>query len=372
MTAHRGVDRLGVAAALVDGVMVPGDVEVTDGRIAAHGLPSVGLGVAVPGFIDLQVNGFGGVDFLHAEATGYIKAGKALAATGVTAYQPTFVSAPVAETLAALVTLSHLDGAGHAPRVLPAHVEGPFLSERRAGAHDLRNLAHVSIAVADLLCATGQVGMMTLAPELDGCLRLIEHLCARGVVVSLGHSDASAPIAAAGFDAGAVAVTHVFNAMRPVSARDPGLAGAALARQEVVVMAIVDDVHLARETLAVLLAATRGRVCLVTDATAAAGVGDGEHRLGGRIVHVAGREVRLADGTLAGSVLTMDAAVRNLIGAGVSFEEAVDAATRVPARLLPVEGMGRLRVGDSADVAVLDDGLEVLRTLVGGVEVFAR
>ena len=372
MTAHRSAERLGVAAALVDGVIVPGDVEVTAGRISAHGLTPGGLGLAVPGFIDLQVNGFGGIDFLHAEADGYRKAGQALAATGVTAYQPTFVSAPVTETLSALVTLSHLDGVGPAPRVLPAHVEGPFLSELRVGAHDPRNLAPVSIAVADALCATGRMGMMTVAPELDGCLRLIEHLRTHGVVVSLGHSDASAPIANAAFDAGAVAVTHVFNAMRPVSARDPGLAGAALTRQDVVIMAIVDGVHLARETLALVLASARARVCLVTDATAAAGGGDGEHRLGGRVVHVAGPEVRLADGTLAGSVLTMDSAVRNLVGAGVSFEAAVDAATRVPARLLSIEGIGRLRVGNSADLAILDDDLEVLRTFVGGVEVFAR
>jgi N-acetylglucosamine-6-phosphate deacetylase len=156
-----------------------------------------------------------------------------------------------------------------------------------------------------------------------------------------------------------------------MSARDPGLAGVALTRPDVVVMAIIDDVHLAGETVALILAAARGRVCLVTDAIEAAGVGDGEYRLGDRTVLVSGREARLADGTLAGSVLSMDAAVRNLIAHGVSVEEAVDAATRVPARLVGSEQLGRLRVGGRGDVTVLDDEFLVRRTLVDGVDVYA-
>jgi N-acetylglucosamine-6-phosphate deacetylase len=371
MNAHRQVSRLGVEAAVVDGIVVRGDVELSAGRISACGLQPGGKGLAVPGFIDLQVNGFGGIDFLHADPAGYGQAGEALAATGVTAYQPTFVSARLEESIAALGTLARLDALVGRPRVLPAHLEGPFLSELRRGAHDRRHLAPVSIALADQLCAAGPVGMMTVAPELDGCLQLIAHLRARGVVISLGHSDASAPAAKAGFDAGAVAVTHVFNAMRPMSARDPGLAGVALTRPDVVVMAIIDDVHLAGETVALLLAAARGRVCLVTDAIEAAGVGDGEYRLGDRTVLVSGHEARLADGTLAGSVLSMDAAVRNLIAHGVSVEEAVDAATRVPARLVGSEQLGRLRVGGRGDVTVLDDEFLVRRTLVDGVDVYA-
>ena len=132
MTAHRSVERLGVAAALVEGAIVPGDVEVIAGRISAHGLTPGGLGVAVPGFIDLQVNGFGGIDFLHADADGYRRAAQALAATGVTAFQPTFVSAPVAETLAALDTLAHLDDVGPAPRVLPAPFAKAYMAPGRS------------------------------------------------------------------------------------------------------------------------------------------------------------------------------------------------------------------------------------------------
>jgi len=367
--------RLGVRAALVDGALVQGDVEVAEGRIAGLGLkPAATSGLAVPGFVDLQVNGFAGVDFLSADADGYRRAGEALAATGVTAYLPTFISSPVeayGEALAVVAELarSHTDGRS---RVLGLHLEGPFLSPSWPGAHDPAHLLEPDLALAGRLCGGGPVRMMTLAPELPGALELIEHLCSLGVVVSCGHSDADADAANAGFDRGARAITHVHNAHRRWQPRDPGLAGVAITRPGVTVPAIVDGVHLAPETVKATFLAAGGRFCLVSDAVQATGLGDGAYRLGDRTIHVVDGAARLADGTLAGSVATMDQAVRNLVELGATVSEAVSAATRAPAVLLGDPGLGRLVEGGPADVAVLDEELRLVRTLVRAVEAFAR
>ncbi|MGA8524310.1 MAG: N-acetylglucosamine-6-phosphate deacetylase [Candidatus Dormiibacterota bacterium] len=364
--------RLGVSSALVAGSIVPGDVSIDDGRVTGVGLlPAGASGLAAPGFVDVQVNGFAGVDFVAADAGGYARAGAALARTGVVAYQPTFISCPVDACLAAIGRLSTLNGASPGPRVLPAHLEGPFLSPLQHGAHNPEYMLRGDTGLADTLCAAGPVGYVTVAPEIECGLELIEHLGARGVVVSLGHSDAAGDTANAAFDRGARAVTHIFNAMRRWAPRDPGLPGVALSRGDVFITAIVDNIHLAPETVQLLIAAVGDRLVLITDAIEAAGLGDGTYRLGDRSVHVRGAEARLADGTLAGSVLSMDQAVRNLVSLGTSVEFALAAASRNPARLLRRADLGELEAGRPADIVVLDDRLEVRRTLVGGAQVYA-
>ena len=210
--------------------------------------------------------------------------------------------------------------------------------------------------------------MMTLAPELPGALELVDWLVAREVVVSCGHSDAHVEQAHAAFDRGARAITHVYNAHRRWRPRDPGLAGAALVRPDVTVQAIVDGVHLAPETAYAAFLAARERFCLVTDAIEAALLDAGEYELGGRPVRVRDGAVRLPDGTLAGSVLTMDEAVRNLVAAGADWTDAVHPASTAPARMLGRDDLGRLEPGAPAHVTVLDDDLRVLRTLVSGRE----
>jgi N-acetylglucosamine-6-phosphate deacetylase len=370
--------RLGVRATLVDGALVEGDVAIADGRIARVGVePAAESGLAVPGFVDLQVNGFGGVDLLSADLAGYQRAGEGLAATGVTAYLPTFISSPVDAYREALATgyelaasTSATDGGGL--RVLGVHLEGPFLSPRWPGAHNSAHLLAPDLALADELCGAGPVRMMTLAPELPGALELIEHLAERGVVASCGHSDADARAAHEAFDQGARAVTHVHNAHRRWRPRNPGLGGVAAVRNDVTVTAIVDGVHLAPETVRATFLAAGERFCLISDAVQATGLGDGTYRLGDRTIHVADGAARLADGTLAGSVVTMDRAVRNLVELGATVAEAVGAATRAPAALLGDPELGRLVEGGPADVTVLDDELGVVRTLVSGAEVFAR
>ena len=356
--------RLGVGAALVDGALVQGDVEIADGVVAAAGLASPnGRGVAVPGFIDLQVNGFAGVDFASAEPDGYRRGGEALLATGVTAFQPTFITAPEAELLASLAAVPE---SGNGPRILGAHLEGPFLAPTRLGTHLAGGRSDPDPALLLRLLDAGPVRQVTLAPELEGALELVDLLVERGTTVSCGHTDATADEANRAFDRGARTVTHLFNAMRVGSPRAPGIALAALAREDVVVQMILDDHHLAPETALVAWRAAAGRLALVSDAVAAAGMGDGEYWLGSVRLFSSDGAVRREDGTLAGTALTMIEAVRSLHGLGASFEEAVDAATRVPARIARLPDLGRLLVGHAADVVVVDDRLEIQRVLVAG------
>ena len=326
----------------------------------------------MPGFVDAHINGIAGVDFLTADSEGHARAAESLAAVGVVAYQPTFVSSPPdayeAPLAAAAAAMAAPSGGA---RVLGVHLEGPFLSREWPGAHDPANLLEPDAELADRLCEAGPVTMVTLAPELEGALDLVERLVARGITVSVGHSDAEAATVHAAFDRGARAITHIHNAHRRWRPRDPGPAGVALVRPDVWVQAIVDGVHLAPESaLGAFLAAGR-RFCLVTDAIEATGMPSGSYRLGDRDVHVEDGAVRLADGTLAGSVLTMDAAVRNLVGSGATLADAVHAASTAPARLLGRDDLGVLRPGVAANVAVLNDELEVERTVVCGREAFA-
>jgi N-acetylglucosamine-6-phosphate deacetylase len=362
--------RLGVAAALVDGVLVAGDVEVDGGAIAAVGLAGPGRGVASPGFVDLQVNGFAGVDFMHTDRDGYTRAGEAMLATGTTAYQPTFITASEEDLVAALHEVPAGEQAG--PCVIGAHVEGPFISPRRLGVHPPQWQRSPDPALLERLLAAGGVHQMTLAPELPGAFELIDLLLERGVVVSAGHTDASAAEAHLAFDRGVRTVTHLFNAMRPLVPRDPGIALAALARPEVTIQLIADGHHVAGDTLLVAWQAARGRIALVTDAVAATAMGDGDFALAGRPLVSAEGVVRGPEGQLAGSVLTMIDAVRNVHALGVPLEEALTAATAIPAGIAGRPDLGRLAPGAPADVVVLDDNLEITRVLLRGGDHVAR
>ena len=356
--------RLGVEAALVDGVLVAGDIEIADGRIARVGIESGGgQGTAVPGFVDLHVHGFGGVDFATADRDGYCRAGTALLASGVTAFQPSFLTAPADDLLAALEALP---GEEIGPRVLGAHLEGPFISAERLGMHPASARLDPDLALAERVLAGGRVSHMTLAPELPGADELIGLLVAGGVTVALGHTNATADEAHTAFDRGAIHVTHLFNAMRPFAHRDPGLAGAALWRDDVTVELILDGHHLADDAVRVAWRAAAGRVVLVTDSIGA--TTDGPRRVGPVEVEVRDGVVRGSAGELAGSVLTMPEAIRALMRAGASFERAIDAATRVPARAARRSDIGTRSGGARADVVVLDGDVEVRRVLVDGSE----
>ena len=356
--------RLGVEAALVGRELIPGDVEVVDGLVANYGLESDnGRGIACPGFVDLQVNGFGGVDFLEADEAGYRTAGEALLATGVTAFLPTLITAPEEQIVAAL---SEVPLNGTVPRILGVHLEGPFLAPSRLGTHPAASRRDPDRALLERLLAAGPVRLMTLAPERDGADVLIDVLQAHGVSISCGHTDANAQEANAAFDRGVHTVTHLFNAMRPFNHRDPGIAGVALARDDVIVQVIVDGVHLAPDTARLVWRSAGGRVALVTDAISGAGTGDGSYSLGGLEVEMRDGVARGPDGVLAGSSLTMIEAVRNLHELGVPLADVLDAATAVPASVIGATDVGRIEIGAIADLVVLGDDLELERVLVGG------
>jgi N-acetylglucosamine-6-phosphate deacetylase len=355
--------RLEVEAALVGGRLVPGQVEVADGRITRYGVAGAGRGIAVPGFIDLQVNGFGGVDFLDADADGYRRAGEALLETGVTSFLPTLITAPEDELVAAIAEVPRKS---EGPRVLGVHLEGPFLAPARLGTHPPQDRRDPDEALLTRLLDAGPVRVMTIAPELPGALDLIGVLHAHGVVASCGHSNATAEQAEAAFERGVRTVTHLFNAMRPLSHRDPGIVGAALVRDDVIVQLIVDDVHLAPATTRLVWRAAAGRVALVTDAVAAASAESGSYSLGSVELSVKDGAVRAPEGMLAGSVQTMIGAVRNLHALGAPLEEALEAAATVPARVLGMHDAGRIEVGLAADVVVLDDNLEIESVFVRG------
>jgi N-acetylglucosamine-6-phosphate deacetylase len=379
--------RLGVAAALVGGELLPGDVEVIDGRVAGVGLGGGGSrGIAVPGFVDLQINGYAGVDFSAPGDDGYEVAGAALLRDGVTAFQPTIVSAGIGAMAAALQAMPPADPpaptgseprgrsvgggeGGASPWVIGAHLEGPFLSPLRPGAHDSAALLAPDLAALDALLDAGPVSQVTLAPDLPGALDLIAALVARGVTVSCGHTEADAAAAHLAFDRGATAVTHLFNAMRRPEARDPGIAYAALGRGDIFITLIVDGHHLADDTVRMAWRAAGDRVVLISDAVAAAAAPDGDYMLGGAVlVHSTDGVVRTDAGSLAGSTLSMLAAVRNAHALGIPLPAALAAATEAPARMARRPDLGRITPGASANLVVLDDTLTITRVLLQGTD----
>ena len=366
MTARR----LGVVRALVDGAFVDGDVAIEDDRIAAVGLPpAAGDRIAAPGLVDAQVNGFAGVDLMTASEEEIHHVSRILPRYGVTAWLPTLITAAAAETDRALEVLAKVHAAGPPPdaaRPLGVHLEGPYLSPQRLGTHPGEHRRDPDLAEMRGWRRRGPVVAATLAPELPGALEMIRELAAEGVRVFVGHSDATAEQTHAGFDAGAIGVTHLFNATSQLHHRRPGLPGAALARPGVVVGLIVDGYHLADDVVRLVWAAAPGRTVLVTDATAAAGRPDGAYELAGVRLDVRDGAVRNAAGSLAGSALTLDAAVRNASALGIDPAAALAAVTEVPARALGRDDVGRLRVGAAADVVVLSSDLEVKETFIAG------
>jgi len=378
ITAPRVVPGAGEPA-----IFEPGYVLVADGRVAevAGGRPprspdrALSGGYLVPGLIDLQVNGYFGVNLAEVEAAGWARVARRLPETGATAFLPTLVTAPVAELAGALrhaAALAEQPAVG--ARVLGVHLEGPFLAPGRAGAHRRDLIVPPSPAtVASLLTAgAGVLRVVTLAPEVAGGVAAVAALASAGVVVSVGHSDATARQVAAAADAGARMVTHLFNAQRPLHHREPGVVGQALTDSRLTCGLIAEPSHVGPLACVIAFAAAPGRICLVTDASAAAGMPPGRYRLGREPVEVRAdddRAPRLADGTLAGSVLGMDRAVANIVAAGVGLAEAVAAATRVPADLIGRPDLGRLTPGAAADLTWLGDDLRARAAWVAGEQV---
>lgn len=361
---------LGVAAAFVNGELVAGDVAVANGKIVALGVPGVGDGVAVAGFVDAQVNGYAGVDLLHASTEEIESLGVALLRDGVVAYQPTLITSERAVSEEAVRRLAEVRGRAYrGARIVGLHLEGPFLSRRRSGTHPVEHLRDPDVAELESLLECGPVTMVTLAPELPGAVALIETCVRRGVTVSLGHSGADASEARRGFAAGARTVTHLFNAMEPMTARSAGLAGVALSRPEVVIQLIGDGVHVSSEMLRLAFAAAPDRCVVVSDSIAAAASPESTVYLGDVAVQVVDGEARRSDGTLAGSVGRLRESVAHLIDIGIAPREALRAVISRPAELLGATDLVSRGVGTSADFFVLDEQWKIARRVVHGEDV---
>lgn len=335
-------------------------------------LPS---GVLVPGLVDMQINGCFGVDFVAADAAGWAEVSARLPETGVTSFVPTFITAPVPDLVAGLRRTAALPADLGGARVLGVHVEGPFLSPDRHGAHDPALLRDPTPEAVDALieAAPGLLRMHTLAPERPGALAAIRRLVDAGVLVSVGHSDATAEQTEAAADAGARLVTHLFNAMRPLHHREPGVVGQGLADPRLTCGLIADLHHVAAPICRLAFAAAPGRIVLVTDAVAAAGMPPGTYDLGGQQVSVDPLGLpRRPDGTIAGSGLRLDAAIANVVAAGVDLRSAVDAASRLPADILGRPDLGRIEAGGTADLVWLGDDLSARATWLAGRLAFGR
>jgi N-acetylglucosamine-6-phosphate deacetylase len=363
--------------------LADGWVHVRDTRIAAVGsgpVPATDAPVVrlpagaclAPGFIDLHVHGGGGAQVgpdpraIAEMAVFHARHGT----TGLLATTTPAAEGTLLDTVRAVAAVARRPYAG-AAQVLGCHLEGPFVSPARPGALDVRHLRAPDPAELGRLldAGGGSVQMIAIAPELPGALELIAAAAAEGVVVAIGHTDATYEEALAGIDRGARAATHLFNGMRPSHHREPGPAGAALATPRVTAELIADGVHVHPATVRVVHAAKGAdRVALVTDAIQAAGLPDGDYALGDQPVAVRGGEARNAAGSLAGSTLTMDRAVCLCVReAGIPLIDALIMASATPAALLGIgEVAGRIAPGADADLVVLDEELAAIGTMVGG------
>ena len=338
-------------------------------------LVDLGDSILAPAFLDLHMHGGAGLDVMRASRDELPRLGQWLATHGVAGYFATTVAAPLDSTCAALERLANLiEGktAGDeaiAARPLGIHLEGPFLSHKRRGVHPPQYLVEPTLPVFERLwqAARGHVSMMTIAPEIPRALEVIAEAARRKVCVSIGHSDAVLAAARAGVKAGARHATHTFNAMRPLDHRDPGILGEVLTNTRLTADIIADGIHVAPEVVRLFLQAKGSdNAVLITDAISAAGMPDGTYQLGPIQVEVKDGKCT-ANGTLAGSVLTMDRAVRNVTQfAGWSLRDAVRAASLNPARAAGLGGHGRLEAGAQANIVVLSPSGQVRQTIVRG------
>jgi N-acetylglucosamine-6-phosphate deacetylase len=371
---------------ILDSVMTVEDGRITgiSHRDEAHIPPGatdyVASGMTViPGFVDVHIHGAGGRDVMEATPEALDKITATVARFGTTSMVATTVTAPIDATCKSLAGIAKYiraqKPAGERTRfgaeILGVHLEGPFIAHARRGVHPPESIAPPSVPVFKQLveAADGLVKMVTVAPEIPGAMELIAEAVKMGIVVGIGHTDATYEQARKAIEAGARHGVHVFNAMRPFTHRDPGVIAAILTDTEVTAEIIADNVHVAPPAMQVLLG-TKGfdTVIAISDGISATGMPDGRYRLGEFEVNVKDGVARSAEGNLAGSTLTLDRALRNLVGLGVPFADAVRMATVLPARRLGVAGKkGILVVGADADIAVLRPEMKLSGIMTCGV-----
>lgn len=328
--------------------------------------------IIAPGLIDIHVHGGAGHDVMQPNTDALGRMERHFAKHGVTSYCPTTVTAPLDATFEALDRLALAQKISRPGGAKPVglHLEGPFISHAKRGVHPPDLLVEPSVELFEKMykAAQGKVSVMTVAPELPGAIEMIRAAASHGVCISLGHSNATLAETQAGVDAGARHATHTFNAMRTLDHREPGILGEVLADDRLTADIIADGVHVHPEIMTLFLKSKgpAGAV-LITDAISATGMGDGRFRLGNFEVEVNGDRCEY-EGRLAGSVLTLDRAVRNITQfAGWTLQQAIRLATLNPARVLGRNDIGIIAAGAQADFVVLSREGAVQRTIIGGV-----
>ncbi len=367
---------------IVDGSRITGIGHRDTMRIPAGATDFVASGMTiVPGFIDLHIHGAGGHDVMEGNARALERIVSTVARHGTTSIMATTVTASVQDTCHSLEGIARYirnhetveeapKDARPAAEILGVHLEGPFISKARRGVHPPDAIAKPSIEILDkfVKAADGLVRILTIAPELPGAMEVIAHAVAAKIVVALGHTDADYDQARAAIEAGARHCVHIYNAMRPFTHRDPGVIGAILTDPDVTAEVIADLVHVAGPAIQVLIG-TKGfdTVILVSDGIAATAMPDGNYRLGNFEVSVNDGVARNSEGKLAGSTLTLDRAVRNLVALGVPLTDAIRMATVLPARRLGLAGKkGIIAVGADADLVALTPDLRVAAVMTRG------
>jgi N-acetylglucosamine-6-phosphate deacetylase len=357
----------------IESVGLLSDVRLPENADHIHALPLT----VVPGFIDPHIHGCAGVDVMDASLASMNTISRTLASHGTTSFLPTTVSASPEILGSALDRLSALfDETFEGAKPLGIHLEGPFISTQRRGTHRAGNVQppNPSLLSDWIARAHGTLKLMTMAPELEGANAVARIARDSGVVVAMGHSDASFNEASSAADDGTRYAVHTFNAMRAFSHRDSGITGAVLSDDRIFAEIIADGIHVSPEVVRIFARSKgRERILLVTDAISATGMPDGRYKLGTDMVQVQGGVCRDDEDRLAGSTLTQDAALRNFVAySGMRMDDAVFGLTLNPARALKLEGRGCIEPGSHADLVMLDDNLRVMKTIAEGRLVFER
>lgn len=328
----------------------------------------------VPGFVDIHTHGAVGYDVMDGNPEGIVKMAEFLASHGVTSFLPTTTTLDIESTLKAISAVEEAVALNkNGAKIIGIHLEGPFINPKHKGAQNEKYIIEPTKELLEILTQSRLVKLVTIAPEISGAISAIKFMRDRGIFISLGHSDATYEDTVKAIMAGATLVTHLFNGMRPFHHREPGIIGAGIVEDSLKCQIIADGIHIHFSAIRLVYKAKGYKsIVLISDSMSATGLSDGDYELGGLKVTVRSGAPRLEDGRLAGSTLTLDNAIKNMVNKVlVPLPFAVEMASRVPAKSIGEALIGSFSYGNKADIVVLDRNLNVVRTYIDGRLVYS-